>query len=271
MSEYAGLVGDHKKHKRYQANARKIKEELQAKLYNGNINLFCDYLGPQWQSKVAGNGHLAEPLEWRDDSACGKAFESSLKLPGRCNQPYTNDEVKNAARCCRFSYCTVDPKCDCPSCVQDMSIDDDFSVKMMNSFSTHIGIVNFFPLMFGLIEDEDQVKTTLKVLGDPDFMLGRSGIRSLSKSDQFYLHSSNYWRGAIWINVNFLVLRGLQKYYMGATGLKEVFNPLSIQTSTSSISDSNSFDTAKALYEEIRHRLIDSIYKNWRLDHVFWE
>jgi glycogen debranching enzyme len=48
MSEYASLVGDHQKHKRYQANARRIKEELQAKLYNGNIDLFCDYLGPQW-------------------------------------------------------------------------------------------------------------------------------------------------------------------------------------------------------------------------------
>ena len=78
MSEYESLVGDHQKHKRYQTNAKRIKEELQAKLYNGNIDLFCDYLGPQWQPKVAANGHLAEPLEWRDDSACGKAFESSL-------------------------------------------------------------------------------------------------------------------------------------------------------------------------------------------------
>jgi hypothetical protein len=41
------------------------------------------------------NGQLAEPLEWRPDSACGKSFESSLKLPGRCNHPYTTDEFKN--------------------------------------------------------------------------------------------------------------------------------------------------------------------------------
>jgi hypothetical protein len=58
---------------------------------------------------------------------------------------------------------------------------------------------------------------------------------------------------------------------MGTTGLKEVANPLQTHTSTSSISDANSFDSAKSLYEEIRHRLIDSVYKNWRLDHVFWE
>ena len=45
MSEYAELVGDAARKGRYQANARKIKEELQIKLYNGNIDLYCDYLG----------------------------------------------------------------------------------------------------------------------------------------------------------------------------------------------------------------------------------
>jgi mannosyl-oligosaccharide glucosidase len=63
--------------------------------------------------------------------------------------------------------------------------------------------------MFGLIEDKERVRASLKVLADPEIMLSKSGIRSLSKGDQFYLHRSNYWRGAIWINVNFLTLRGL--------------------------------------------------------------
>jgi mannosyl-oligosaccharide glucosidase len=80
---------------------------------------------------------------------------------------------------------------------------------LVNSFNVHIGIVNFYPVMFGLIEDKERVKASLKVLADPEIMLSKSGIRSLSKGDQFYLHRSNYWRGAIWINVNFLTLRGL--------------------------------------------------------------
>jgi len=25
------------------------------------------------------------------------------------------------------------------------------------------------------------------------------------------------------------------------------------------------------IYKKIRHRVIDSVYKNWRLNHVFWE
>lgn len=87
--------------------------------------------------------------------------------------------------------------------------------------------------MFGLIDDLEEVKSSLKVLGDPEFMLGRSGVRSLSKTDQFYLHSSNYWRGAIWINVNFLVLRGLHKYYLGVAGLNDLINPLQSTNSDS--------------------------------------
>jgi len=45
-------------------------------------------------------------------------------------------------------------------------------------------------------------------------MMSKAGIRSLSKRDQYYLYKSNYWRGAVWINVNFLVLRGLYKNYL---------------------------------------------------------
>ena len=30
-------------------------------------------------------------------------------------------------------------------------------------------------------------------------------------------------------------------------------------------------DSGKALYDTIRFRLIDTVYKNWRLNHVFWE
>lgn len=46
-------------------------------------------------------------------------------------------------------------------------------------------------------------------------MLGKGGLRSLGKQDQFYLFGSNYWRGAVWINVNYLVLSGLHKHYLG--------------------------------------------------------
>ena len=132
---------------------KEIKEQLRTKLYNSNINLYCDYVGYQWLPKKAANGQLSEPIEWRTDSACGKSFESSLKLPARCNHPNSADVMKNQARCCRFSQCTIDPVCNCQNCQLDVSIDDDYNEPLMNQYSQHIGIVNFFPLMFGLIDD----------------------------------------------------------------------------------------------------------------------
>jgi mannosyl-oligosaccharide glucosidase len=81
--------------------------------------------------------------------------------------------------------------------------------------------VNFFPIMFGLIDDPAQIQSSLRVLGDSEQMLAPAGIRSLSKQDQFYLYASDYWRGAVWINVNFLALRGLFNNYMGVAGTQE--------------------------------------------------
>jgi len=89
MASFASLAKDGPKQAVYQANSERIKEQLQQKLYNGNAELYCDYVGLQWAPKHQANGQLAEPIEWRPDGACGKAFESSLKLPARCNQPYT--------------------------------------------------------------------------------------------------------------------------------------------------------------------------------------
>ena len=35
------------------------------------------------------------------------------------------------------------------------------------------------------------------------------GIRSLSKLDPFFGVGSNYWRGPIWINVHYMILRAI--------------------------------------------------------------
>ncbi len=70
--------------------------------------------------------------------------------------------------------------------------------------------------------------------------------------------------------MNFLVLRGLFKNYLNVDGLKETVNPLSLNADETKISSAQ-FDSGKELYHSIRHRLIDSVYKNWRLNHVFWE
>ena len=68
--------------------------------------------------------------------------------------------------------------------------------------------------MFGAPNNEARMTETFKVMADPNLMLSKSGVRSLSASDQLYKVDSNYWRGAVWVNVNYLILRGLHKNYM---------------------------------------------------------
>jgi mannosyl-oligosaccharide glucosidase len=107
--------------------------------------------------------------------------------------------------------------------------------------------------MFGLIEDKNKASASLKALSDKNTMLSNAGIRSLSKGDQFFLYQSNYWRGAVWINVNYLILRGLYNNYLGLDNIGDQFK------------------TGRDLYQKIRKNLIGAVYKNWNDNHIFWE
>ena len=76
--------------------------------------------------------------------------------------------------------------------------------------------------------------------------------------------------------MNFLTLRGLYQNYLGTDGIQKETITSQIGTNKDSLSiERNSLtekiDTGKELYDTIRFRLIDTVYKNWRLNHVFWE
>jgi mannosyl-oligosaccharide glucosidase len=104
----------------------------------------------------------------------------------------------------------------------------------------------------------------LKTLADPTQMLSNAGLRSLGKKDQFYLYRSNYWRGAVWINVNFLVLRGLYNYYSDYGSMS---NPIIMDPN----GNGKDLINGKDLYQTIRSRIIETVYKNWIKDHLFFE
>ena len=57
----------------------------------------------------------------------------------------------------------------------------------------------------------------LSSLTNPDLLYTPYGLRSLSKSSPLYMkknteHDAPYWRGPIWININFLAIRSLHHY-----------------------------------------------------------
>jgi mannosyl-oligosaccharide glucosidase len=75
-------------------------------------------------------------------------------------------------------------------------------------------------------------------MGDENLLLSEDGLRSLSFSDPLYGTDDNYWRGAVWLPINYMVLRACKLYYWN---------------------DSTLGSEVRTLYEVLRERLIDSV------------
>ena len=54
---------------------------------------------------------------------------------------------------------------------------------MLNQHSLHLGIVNFWPLFHGLVDDDDVIENLLDLLMDTETILSPYGVRSLSARD----------------------------------------------------------------------------------------
>jgi mannosyl-oligosaccharide glucosidase len=74
------------------------------------------------------------------------------------------------------------------------------------------GYPNLFPLFFGHAKPES-IAPVLKLINEPHQLKGFAGIRSLSISNSFFGTGDNYWRGSIWVNINYLVSRGVYLHY----------------------------------------------------------
>ena len=76
----------------------------------------------------------------------------------------------------------------------------------------HKGYVSIFPLLLGLVpRDSPHLGALLDMISDPAHLWSDYGLRSLIKSDEYYSQGENYWRGPIWINMNYLALSSLYK------------------------------------------------------------
>lgn len=75
----------------------------------------------------------------------------------------------------------------------------------------HRGYISLFPLLLGLLQpDSPHLESTLDLLRDPEQLWSDYGIRSLSKSHPLYGQGENYWRGPVWIPLNYLALKALK-------------------------------------------------------------
>lgn len=121
---------------------------------------------------------------------------------------------------------------------------------------TTFGYNSLFPFfVHGLPSNSPRLQKILTDLRNPDLLWTPYGLRSLAKKSPLYgkrntEHDPPYWRGNIWINMNYLALEALN-YYAKLEG------PFQQQ--------------AKNLYNDLRQNLIKNIFDQYIKTGYIWE
>ncbi|KAK6354147.1 Processing alpha glucosidase I [Orbilia blumenaviensis] len=114
----------------------------------------------------------------------------------------------------------------------------------------HVGYVSIFPFLLGLVSDQDKLGKILDIIGDENQLWSPFGLRSLSRQDEFYSKGENYWRGPVWVNMNYLAILRLREY--GA-----VKGPHQ--------------QKAAKLYKELRQNVVNNVFRVWKETGFAWE
>lgn len=123
-------------------------------------------------------------------------------------------------------------------------------------FVPHVGYVSLFPFMGKLIPPESWILgKQLDLISNRSTLWTNYGIRSLSKTSSLYMkrnteHDPPYWRGPVWMNMNYMILSSLHHY-------SEVDGPHKLR--------------AKTIYDDLRSNLIRNIMQNYYNTGYLWE
>ncbi len=136
------------------------------------------------------------------------------------------------------------------------------------AFIRHLGYVSLFPLMLQLLPLHSSWLTgMLRALrSDEGGVWSPYGIRSLSKHDALYGRGEDYWRGAIWINCNYLIVSALHYYGYRAPQPDQIRydDPTAMEAA-------HNAQLARELYTELRGNLIRNMVKEYRRTGYLWE
>lgn len=135
----------------------------------------------------------------------------------------------------------------------DVSVNEDDE----NIHVCHKGYISLFPFLTKLIpeNDVDKLGHLIDLISDPQELWTEFGIRSLSKSDEFYKTEENYWRSPIWININYLVLESIQYYH----------------AQSSQYMSSELKEKFAKVYHDLRLNLVNNIVDQWEKTGFVWE
>jgi mannosyl-oligosaccharide glucosidase len=130
----------------------------------------------------------------------------------------------------------------------DVGVDDDDESYHV----CHKGYLSVFPFLLSLLPPESpHLGSVLDLLRDPEHLWSSYGLRSLSASHPEFGTGENYWRGPIWIQMNYLALQALHETYAVHKGPYQ--------------------DKARSIYKELRQNIIDSVFKEYERTGYVWE
>lgn len=118
------------------------------------------------------------------------------------------------------------------------------------------GYVSLFPFILQIIQpDSPQLEKILDDIVNPDLIWTKYGLRSLARSSPLYgkhntEHDPPYWRGNIWININYLTARALHHY-------SKLEGPHQAK--------------AKDIYDRLRQNLIKNVIWQYKKTGFSWE
>ncbi|XP_050312550.1 mannosyl-oligosaccharide glucosidase [Anthonomus grandis grandis] len=121
---------------------------------------------------------------------------------------------------------------------------------------SHFGYVNVFPFLLRVLEPTSpHLGQILKDIRRPDYLWSDYGLRSLSKTSPLYMrrnteHDPPYWRGQVWINMNFLAARSLWHYGQLEGPYRTV---------------------ARELFEELRTNVVNNVVDQYFKTGYVWE
>jgi len=129
---------------------------------------------------------------------------------------------------------------------------DLYNHEPSKQFLVHDGYISIYPLLLGLVpHDSPKLVHILEVIQNPNKLWSNYGILSLSRKDVYFGTSENYWRGPIWINMNYLLLASLHNNYIHKEGPHQA--------------------TCRELYNKLRTNVVDNMFKNYESTGYVWE
>ncbi|KAE9418888.1 hypothetical protein Angca_008231, partial [Angiostrongylus cantonensis] len=118
------------------------------------------------------------------------------------------------------------------------------------------GYNSLFPLMLKLLPPEsEKLGYLIEKLLDPELLWTPFGLRSISRNSPYYAarnteHDPPYWRGYIWINVNYMVLSAL-KHYGSLPGPSQA--------------------TSRSAFFDLKKNLVNNMAKEFNRTGYIWE